>query len=301
MKIREILSENESSKVYSVTLPGYGDDAYFTVTKEGDNIFLDGFDLDVPFRREDTGAVVRSGYFDFVYQIQGEDEGLIEIHAHIPAGSQGLEYDDDAAGDAISDASYEFKEKYGTDWHSIVAKVNPEEGGLEVEEDQSSWDLWLQDKIKLQLPSNGEVYVSAKDNHLILHGVEVPTYAWTDRDGDGHEGEFDFDYDLMAEKVINVDYPDRSDSGYYIYDDESFYDDIDEVVQEFNQVYGDKVNALLTRLTPEEGGLEVEESTKYPFAGAAVGHKAGVAGQWRNKGPKKNKPAKPGDLVGGGM
>ena len=37
------------------------------------------------------------------------------------------------------------------------------------------------------------------------------------------------------------------------------------------------------------------------FAGAKVGHKEGPAGQWRNDGAKKNKPAKPGDLVGGGM
>lgn len=38
--------------------------------------------------------------------------------------------------------------------------------------------------------------------------------------------------------------------------------------------------------------------TKIPFAGAKVGHKTGPAGQWRNKGPKANKPAKAGDLVG---
>ena len=41
------------------------------------------------------------------------------------------------------------------------------------------------------------------------------------------------------------------------------------------------------------------ESSKIPFAGAKVGHKEGPAGQWRNKGPKANKPAKVGDLVGG--
>lgn len=38
----------------------------------------------------------------------------------------------------------------------------------------------------------------------------------------------------------------------------------------------------------------------YPFAGKAAGHKEGPAGQWRNKGPKKDKPAQIGDLVGGG-
>jgi len=37
------------------------------------------------------------------------------------------------------------------------------------------------------------------------------------------------------------------------------------------------------------------------FAGAKVGHKEGPAGQWRNDNAKKNKPARPGDLVGGGM
>ena len=45
----------------------------------------------------------------------------------------------------------------------------------------------------------------------------------------------------------------------------------------------------------------VEETSKIPFAGAKVGHKEGPEGQWRNDGPKKNKPAKQGDLVGGGM
>ena len=43
----------------------------------------------------------------------------------------------------------------------------------------------------------------------------------------------------------------------------------------------------------------MSESSKIPFAGAKVGHKEGPAGQWRNKGPKTNKPAKVGDLVGG--
>jgi hypothetical protein len=43
----------------------------------------------------------------------------------------------------------------------------------------------------------------------------------------------------------------------------------------------------------------MSESSKIPFAGAKVGHKEGPAGQWRNKGPKANKPAKVGDLVGG--
>lgn len=41
------------------------------------------------------------------------------------------------------------------------------------------------------------------------------------------------------------------------------------------------------------------EGIKIPFAGAKVGHKEGPSGQWRNKGPKANKPAKVGDLVGG--
>lgn len=45
-------------------------------------------------------------------------------------------------------------------------------------------------------------------------------------------------------------------------------------------------------------GMGITESTKFPFAGAKVGQKEGPAGQWRNKGPKKNKPAKVGDLTG---
>ena len=45
---------------------------------------------------------------------------------------------------------------------------------------------------------------------------------------------------------------------------------------------------------------KVSEAGKFPFAGARVGHKEGPEGQWRNKGPKANKPAKVGDLVGGG-
>jgi hypothetical protein len=44
---------------------------------------------------------------------------------------------------------------------------------------------------------------------------------------------------------------------------------------------------------------KVSEAGKFPFAGVKVGHKEGPAGQWRNKGPKANRPAKVGDLVGG--
>lgn len=304
MKIREILSENNGSKVYNVSLSGYGDDAYFTVTKEGENIFLDGFNLDVPFRREDTGAVIRNGHFDFVHQINGDDEGLIEIHAHPPAGSRGLEYDDDAAHDMIAEAVWEFIDTYGNEWHSIVARVNPEEGGLEVDEDQepaTKWQQWLRDKLELKLPINGSAYVSAKDGHLILHGLDITSYAWTNRDGEDYEGEFDFDYDLMTNKILDINYPDREDQGQYVYDGASaFGPDIEDVVYEFNRKYGEKVNSLLAKVTPEEGGLEVEETAKYPFAGAKVGHKAGVAGQWRNKGPSANRPARPGDLVGSG-
>jgi hypothetical protein len=54
-------------------------------------------------------------------------------------------------------------------------------------------------------------------------------------------------------------------------------------------------------ITGETATESVEETSKIPFAGAKVGHKEGPAGQWRNDGSKKNKPAKPGDLVGDGM
>jgi len=43
----------------------------------------------------------------------------------------------------------------------------------------------------------------------------------------------------------------------------------------------------------------VDEKMNFHFAGAAVRHKEGPAGQWRNKGPKKDRPAVAGDLVGG--
>lgn len=44
---------------------------------------------------------------------------------------------------------------------------------------------------------------------------------------------------------------------------------------------------------------DVDEASKIPFAGQKAGHKEGPAGQWRNDGPSKNRPAKQGDLVGG--
>jgi hypothetical protein len=53
-------------------------------------------------------------------------------------------------------------------------------------------------------------------------------------------------------------------------------------------------------ITGETATESVEETSKMPFAGAKVGHKEGPAGQWRNDGAKKNKPARPGDLVGDG-
>lgn len=61
-----------------------------------------------------------------------------------------------------------------------------------------------------------------------------------------------------------------------------------------------------TKLCPnckrsQEKCLCSQRESKTPFAGAKVGHKEGPAGQWRNKGPSKNRPAKVGDLVGGSM
>ena len=56
----------------------------------------------------------------------------------------------------------------------------------------------------------------------------------------------------------------------------------------------EKAQELLKQMDSKVG----EGST---FAGAKIGHKEGPAGQWRNDGAKKNKPARPGDLVGGGM
>ena len=41
-----------------------------------------------------------------------------------------------------------------------------------------------------------------------------------------------------------------------------------------------------------------ETSKKIPFAGKKVGQKEGKAGQWRNDGPSKNRPARTNDLVG---
>lgn len=49
-----------------------------------------------------------------------------------------------------------------------------------------------------------------------------------------------------------------------------------------------------------EPWLEPVKETAHQFAGDQVGHKQGPAGQWRNKGPKANRPARVGDLVGGG-
>jgi hypothetical protein len=49
-------------------------------------------------------------------------------------------------------------------------------------------------------------------------------------------------------------------------------------------------------------GSDVQSEEMLPnkvFAGTAVGQKPGRDGQWRNKGPKANSPAKAGDLVGG--
>jgi len=41
---------------------------------------------------------------------------------------------------------------------------------------------------------------------------------------------------------------------------------------------------------------ETTEGMKFPMAGS---YKQGPAGQWSNRGSKKNRPAKRGDLVGG--
>ena len=85
------------------------------------------------------------------------------------------------------------------------------------------------------------------------------------------------------------------------------------IISIFNRVLDlESVQLLLGFDSDDEVGLKyfstdiqpwleekVSEAGKFPFAGAKVGHKEGPAGQWRNKGPKANKPAKAGDLVGG--
>jgi hypothetical protein len=47
-----------------------------------------------------------------------------------------------------------------------------------------------------------------------------------------------------------------------------------------------------------EQGVAEKMLPKSTFAGTKVGQKVGSAGQWKNTGPKKNKPARAGDLVG---
>jgi hypothetical protein len=59
------------------------------------------------------------------------------------------------------------------------------------------------------------------------------------------------------------------------------------------------MKGAIDRLEKHLNNKDVGEGS-VPFAGAKVGHKEGPEGQWRNKGPKANKPAKAGDLVGSG-
>jgi hypothetical protein len=59
------------------------------------------------------------------------------------------------------------------------------------------------------------------------------------------------------------------------------------------------MKGAIDRLEKHLNNKDVGEGS-VPFAGARVGHKEGPEGQWRNKGPKANKPAKAGDLVGSG-
>jgi len=61
-------------------------------------------------------------------------------------------------------------------------------------------------------------------------------------------------------------------------------DEIDDIVdsEEWERRYGNKE--------------ETTEGMKFPMAGS---YKQGPAGQWSNRGSKKNRPAKRGDLVGG--
>lgn len=170
--------------------------------------------------------------------------------------------------------------------------------------ENSRWEEWKKDKIQVDINGN-EYFVSAKDNHLILHGVGVPSFAWSNRDGDGHEAEFDFDFDLHSNQILDVEYPNLEDEGYYLYDGgNSFADDIHDIVGEFKEIYSEEDRRrMLNKLTPEEGGIEVDNDWfegSIPFAGKKVGHKEGPAGQWRNKGSSANRSAKPGDLVGGG-
>jgi hypothetical protein len=53
------------------------------------------------------------------------------------------------------------------------------------------------------------------------------------------------------------------------------------------------------RPMPNHDKVEEKMLPKSVFAGTKVGQKVGSAGQWKNTGPSKNRPAKAGDLVGG--
>jgi hypothetical protein len=96
---------------------------------------------------------------------------------------------------------------------------------------------------------------------------------------------------LPPEKAAEL-VPDPKTAGMYIMNK-------DALAMQQQKVMGPTIGSQVTIPDNPIEEEPVEEKMSMPFAGAAVGHKEGPAGQWRNKGPSKNRPARIGDLVGG--
>lgn len=140
-----------------------------------------------------------------------------------------------------------------------------------------------------------DLYVENTPEGVILYGSDIEI----DSDpGMNPRGWFDFyinlttgDWDITRSSTdTNAGYP-LTD---YISNDD-FKGFIDDIVGDFKQEYGTSWEEINDEL---HGGMEVDvgEGQKFPMAGK---YKQGPAGQWRNKGPSANRPAKRGDLVGG--
>ncbi len=103
-------------------------------------------------------------------------------------------------------------------------------------------------------------------------------------------GEYDREGDMAKDDLRTID--DAAKELYAILD-------ADENLPEWVQAKITKAVDYIDTVRDYMKANKYAEEGSTPFAGKKVGHKEGPAGQWRNDGPSKNRPAKQGDLVGG--
>lgn len=132
--------------------------------------------------------------------------------------------------------------------------------------------------------SEGWVGVENTPDGVLILGEDIPfsdARAWVT-----------FVYNITIDQIVSTKVY-HGYNGEFDWDQDDVKDAIQEIVAHVKQHYGTTWDEIDDEL---HGGLSVDETAKYPFAGAKKGQKAGPAGQLKGTDPKGYPRGK---LVGG--